>query len=205
MRDMLVPLDDRSNAAKVYNQWQKVKPSIEKFANGESDTVTYTPTSPLRQPTISSEIAPQLAQVSQQLNDIDTSLDKETSLPSTRSQMSQQPGDLDTSFEKPPPMTQSPRPQTPTQSTYKKQKRPPPQWLRTDADQWLFDKLSRHARELDEAVGAELLRRDHVFLIDDSFLMRKYWKEVADIVHLLSEILFTLKADDKIEVVLVSI
>ena len=81
---------------------------------------------------------------------------------------------------------------------------PPPRWSRHDADQWLSENLTRRRVVPDEALCSELIGRDHVFLIDNSYTMRAHWKNVADTVQLLSEILSKLKADNTIEVDLTS-
>lgn len=81
----------------------------------------------------------------------------------------------------------------------------PPKWAIVKAQNWL---LARRSAKSDKdrlgvpntAFGKELKGRDHVFLIDDSFTMRKYWKEATEIVELLAEIIFALKADDEIDI-----
>lgn len=76
---------------------------------------------------------------------------------------------------------------------------PPPNWPRESANQWLAQR-SKAQTTPDPTIAADLIGRDHVFLIDDSHSMRKHWADVAETVQLLCETLFNLKADNVVEV-----
>lgn len=82
---------------------------------------------------------------------------------------------------------------------------PPPNWRREEADTWLGDRKASKAQVPDISKADQLVGRDHVFFIDNSFSMRSHWKHVAETVELLSEILFSVKADDQIDILLVSL
>ncbi|KAI9671710.1 MAG: hypothetical protein M1831_003238 [Alyxoria varia] len=76
----------------------------------------------------------------------------------------------------------------------------PSAWPMSEAKIWKMAKDKRKSQPLSAAPCRELKKRDHYFLVDDSISMRAHWVEVVEVVSVLTEILLSQGADDKIDV-----
>ncbi|KAL9086936.1 MAG: hypothetical protein Q9159_003897 [Coniocarpon cinnabarinum] len=174
---MLVPILGRTHAGHIWSRWHGLRPGIEQFLNGESDKVDIAPNSPPQHaPETRSQTMPAASNQRQSRSSLPNDI---VHRPSSQS----------------PPLRLVCSPSARTA---------PPTWLRSEADRWFSDHLSDPQAPYDDSQAFELIGRDHVFLLDNSFTMRDHWKSVGDTVQLLSEILFTLRADDRIDVELVA-
>ena len=199
-RCLLVPGEARSSAAAAYHQWEDSKRQAQKLVRGQSTIASSNITSCCTQPP-ASVVAATVTSEPRSMGSI-------TSRP-TIEEGENALGIFDRDAQSSPPTASTPQQYSKSPVSSESLINKPPTWAVATARRWLLTRRSKRGEKQklgvpNTAFRDELKGRDHVFLIDDSFKMQKYWGEAADIVELLSEILFALRSDDEIDIELIS-